>query len=52
MGLYETGLERWLEERSDIVAATVSFIIGLLALRGNLSSGTTGFLVATGLEVR
>ena len=50
MQLYEDGLDRWLEERSDIVGATVSFIAGLLSLQGGLSSGTTGFLVSTGLE--
>ncbi|KAL8286584.1 hypothetical protein RQP46_004601 [Phenoliferia psychrophenolica] len=50
MQLFGTALERWLEERSDFVAATTSFSIGLLSLRGNLSPGTTGFLVATGLE--
>jgi ABC-type multidrug transport system fused ATPase/permease subunit len=50
MQLYEDGLDRWLEERSDIVGATVSFIVGLLALRAGIDSGTTGFLVSTGLE--
>ncbi|KAK4046142.1 hypothetical protein OIV83_006313 [Microbotryomycetes sp. JL201] len=50
MQLYEDGLDRWLEERSDMVGATVSFIVGLLSLKGGLSSGTTGFLVSTGLE--
>ncbi|SCZ98055.1 BZ3500_MvSof-1268-A1-R1_Chr3-3g06545 [Microbotryum saponariae] len=50
MQLYEFGLDRWLEERSDMVGATVSFIVGLLALRAGLSSGITGFLVSTGLE--
>ncbi|KAM0754516.1 P-loop containing nucleoside triphosphate hydrolase protein [Meredithblackwellia eburnea MCA 4105] len=50
MKLHEYGLQRWLEERSDFVAALVSFFVGILSLRGNLSSGTTGFLVATGLE--
>ncbi|KAM0789886.1 hypothetical protein ACM66B_006730 [Microbotryomycetes sp. NB124-2] len=50
MQLYEDGLDRWLEERSDMVGATVSFIVGLLSLTGGLSSGTTGFLVSTGLE--
>ncbi|KAK4054059.1 hypothetical protein OIO90_003704 [Microbotryomycetes sp. JL221] len=50
MQLYEDGLDRWLEERSDIVGALVSFIVGLLSLRGGLSAGTTGFLVSTGLE--
>ncbi|SCV74803.1 BQ2448_7832 [Microbotryum intermedium] len=51
MQLYEFGLDRWLEERSDMVGATVSFIVGLLALRAELSSGITGFLISTGLEV-
>lgn len=50
MQLYENGLDRWLEERSDAVGALVSFIVGMLAVRGGLSSGTTGFLVSTGLE--
>lgn len=32
------------------VGATVSFIVGLLALQGGLNAGITGFLVSTGLE--
>ncbi|BGP51975.1 hypothetical protein JCM10450v2_007935 [Rhodotorula kratochvilovae] len=50
MQLYEEGLDRWLEERSDMVGATVSFIVGLLCLSSGLSSGVTGFLISTGLE--
>ncbi|BGP27903.1 hypothetical protein JCM10295v2_006890 [Rhodotorula toruloides] len=48
--LYAEGLDRWLEERSDMVGATVSFIVGLLCLSSGLSSGVTGFLISTGLE--
>ncbi|GAA5966329.1 hypothetical protein JCM21900_003097 [Sporobolomyces salmonicolor] len=48
--LYGEGLDRWLEERSDMVGATVSFIVGLLCLSSGLSSGVTGFLISTGLE--
>ncbi|GAA6039810.1 hypothetical protein JCM8097_004230 [Rhodosporidiobolus ruineniae] len=48
--LYEEGLDRWLEERSDMVGAVVSFIVGLLCLSSGLSSGVTGFLISTGLE--
>ncbi|GAA6051563.1 hypothetical protein JCM3770_003474 [Rhodotorula araucariae] len=50
MQLYEEGLDRWLEERSDMVGATVSFIVGLLCLSSGLTSGVTGFLISTGLE--
>jgi ABC-type multidrug transport system fused ATPase/permease subunit len=46
--LYAEGLDRWLEERSDMVGATVSFIVGLLCLSSGLSSGVTGFLISTG----
>ncbi|GAA5830407.1 hypothetical protein JCM3766R1_002706 [Sporobolomyces carnicolor] len=48
--LYGEGLDRWLEERSDMVGALVSFIVGLLCLSSGLSSGVTGFLISTGLE--
>ncbi|BGP20499.1 hypothetical protein JCM10213_007656 [Rhodosporidiobolus nylandii] len=48
--LYEEGLDRWLEERSDMVGAAVSFVVGLLCLSSGLSSGVTGFLISTGLE--
>ncbi|KAI5477473.1 ABC transporter [Pseudohyphozyma bogoriensis] len=50
MQLYESSLERWLQERSDFVAATVAGVIAYLALRGGLSSGTIGFLVSSGNE--
>ncbi|GAA6020697.1 hypothetical protein JCM11491_000519 [Sporobolomyces phaffii] len=48
--LYGEGLDRWLEERSDMAGALVSFIVGLLCLSSGLSSGVTGFLISTGLE--
>ncbi|GAA5868025.1 hypothetical protein JCM8547_000783 [Rhodosporidiobolus lusitaniae] len=48
--LYEEGLDRWLEERSDTAGAVVSFCVGLLCLSSGLSSGVTGFLISTGLE--
>ncbi|GAA6017471.1 hypothetical protein JCM10207_008238 [Rhodosporidiobolus poonsookiae] len=48
--LYEEGLNRWLEERTDAMGAVVSFIVGLLCLSSGLSSGVTGFLISTGLE--
>ncbi|GAA5833694.1 hypothetical protein JCM11251_003207 [Rhodosporidiobolus azoricus] len=48
--LYEEGLDRWLEQRSDAVGAVVSFIVGLLCLSSGLNSGVTGFLISTGLE--
>lgn len=50
MQFYESLLDRWLEERSDICGALVALIVGMLSLRGGISSGTTGFLVSTGLE--
>ncbi|GAA5842760.1 hypothetical protein JCM9279_003979 [Rhodotorula babjevae] len=50
MQLYEEGLDRWLEERSDMVGATVSFIVGVLCLSTGLSSGVSGFLISSGLE--
>ena len=50
MQLYEEGLDRWLEERSDMVGATVSFIVGILCLSSGLSSGVSGFLISSGLE--
>ncbi|GAA5895640.1 hypothetical protein JCM8208_005288 [Rhodotorula glutinis] len=50
MQLYEEGLDRWLEERSDMVGATVSFIVGILCLSSGLSSGVAGFLLSTALE--
>jgi ABC-type multidrug transport system fused ATPase/permease subunit len=46
--LYEEGLDRWLEERSDTVGAAVSFVVGILCLSSGLSSGVTGFLISTG----
>jgi len=46
--LYGEGLDRWLEERSDMVGATVSYIVGLLCISSGLSSGVTGFLISTG----
>ncbi|GAA5902469.1 hypothetical protein JCM6882_002761 [Rhodosporidiobolus microsporus] len=48
--LYEEGLDRWLEQRSDAVGAVVSFVVGLLCLSSGLNSGVTGFLISTGLE--
>lgn len=48
--IFQYALDRWLEERSDAVGATVAFIVGLLALTGGISPGTTGFLVSIGLE--
>ncbi|GAA94481.1 uncharacterized protein L969DRAFT_83963 [Mixia osmundae IAM 14324] len=47
---HEQLLDRWLEERSDAVGATVALIVGLLTLTGSVSPGITGFLVSTGLE--
>lgn len=48
--LYEFALDRWLEQRSDFVGASVSFIVGMLSLQTGLSSGLAGFLISTGLE--
>ena len=41
--LYEQGLDCWLQVRSDLVGATVAFIVGLLALSGRLDPGAFPF---------